>query len=123
MEPFTRYTLNEQHEPVRCALRHFDRSRCDTRVAWTSIDRYWVSTVFLPFLVLSEDQPLIYETMIEDTERSEPPYWLDYQERYWTFDEAISGHFRACKYAKERVAWALRQDHSSKPVSNRKSRR
>jgi len=90
------YTLNDKKEVVTCSLE--EANECDRRVKQEDVGDLWVSTVFLmmdhayPFPHNEDDadyKPLIFETMIRNTATDE---WEDYQERYYTYNEALTGH-------------------------------
>ncbi len=67
------------------------------RVGKTRIGRL---TVFTTFLVINHSffggPPLVFETMIQD----DLGRWLDFQERYSTWEEAEVGHQAAIEWAK-----------------------
>jgi hypothetical protein len=68
---------------------------------------YWVSTVFMGLDHGWGDQPALFETMITrvtgpNTEWGGDHEWLDYQERYATWDQAVDGHVRAIDYVYHR---------------------
>ena len=58
----------------------------------------WVSTVFLGLdhRFYGEGPPILFETMVRDSDGS----WLDYQDRYCTWDEALAGHNQAVEWVK-----------------------
>ena len=70
----------------------------------TTMYTYEISTVSLPE-GYAESRLGAYETMI----RSYKNDWLDYQERYNTEEEAISGHIQAIAYVDQ-----LHQEESVK---------
>ena len=60
------------------------------RVAETTINDYWVSTVFLAFDHGLSSMPILFETMVwSDTDGDE---WDQYQDRYATWEQAEAGH-------------------------------
>lgn len=70
----------------------------DRRVAEDTIGEYWVSTVFLGLDHRFDDEgpPLIFETMI----KHKIDGWMNYQNRYATWEEALKGHNEAVEWVK-----------------------
>lgn len=71
----------------------------DTKhVAKDDVNDCWISTVWLGLdhQYIDDGPPHIYETMIKKTGDG----WLNYQERYSTWDEAVEGHKRAVEWVK-----------------------
>ena len=88
------YTLNDKKEVKECSIQELEK--CDRRVKQDDVGEYWVSTVFLTidhsWNEDNEDEnykPLIFETMIKNTVTGE---WENFQQRYYTYDEALTGH-------------------------------
>ena len=94
-----KYILDEKGEPVVCNdllewAKWFEDNK--KTVAHTNVGESRVSTVFLGLdHSFGEGPPLIYETMIFGGEHDQ------YQERYSTKNEAITGHERACELLKK----------------------
>jgi hypothetical protein len=62
---------------------------------------YFVSTVFLGLdHNFGGGVPILWETMIS-RETPEPRCWLDYQERYASFESALNGHSEAVRFVVE----------------------
>lgn len=69
-------------------------------VRQTSIKNYWISTVFLAVdhggRYLTDDvesyQPLLFETMIQKDDE-----WMGYQDRYYSYKDALKGHREAVR--------------------------
>jgi hypothetical protein len=63
------------------------------------LDKF-VSTVFLPIDhdFSGKGIPIVFETMIKDKNSC---FWLNYQERYSTWQEAEEGHARAIQWVKD----------------------
>ncbi len=98
------YILDENLEPVVVddALRWGEWfQNADRHLAKTTIEGIDVSTVFLGLNhdFMGEGSPILWETMIFDTENQEPLF-DEYQERYASFDEARAGHERAVAFVK-----------------------
>lgn len=91
---FKYYTLDENKVPQESALPGVPH-----RVGRDIIGDVTVSTVFLgiPHGWVG-DQPILFETMIFNSEDSE---LKDYQERYVTYEEAEEGHKLAVQRVKE----------------------
>jgi hypothetical protein len=100
------FILGPNHEivPVRDAhewARMFEDSKM-RRVAQTSINGLWISTIFLGIdHRYGPGEPLFFETMIFRDQDNAPPeiyfeqiqnWCADYQMRYSTWDEAAKGH-------------------------------
>ena len=99
-------------EPVPCDNLWEWAAQCESRqwascVGHTKVDDYTVYTSFLGldhnFDCFSdiEHVPLVFETMIQSSDEG----WLDYQERYATWDEAEAGHARAVEYVQSLVGY------------------
>ena len=90
------YRLNDKKEVVPCTIDELS-DRDDRRVKQDVVGEYWVSTVFLtidhawnePENPEKDYQPLIFETMIKNTVTGG---WEDFQNRDYTWDEAVAGH-------------------------------
>lgn len=93
---------------MRCELDELEKmydSR-DRIVDQTEVGHFFVSTVFLcldhgfpEMKKMSEPyRPLVFETMIKNLKTGE---WLDYQERYHTYQEAQEGHKKAVQCVNE----------------------
>ncbi len=95
------YILDADKNPVPCndtlTWAKWMEWADNRRVARTEINGYTISTVFLALdHNFSGGPPLLFETMIIKASGE----FLDYQERYSTWKEAIDGHNQAC-YAAE----------------------
>lgn len=74
----------------------FENAEENRRVAWTEIGDIKVSTVFLGIdhNFFGGGAPILFETMIFGGEHDE------YQERYYTLEEAVIGHEKAVSLVK-----------------------
>src|SRR5262245_38313201 len=99
------YCLDENKNAVPCdALtwsiqREEMRKRNTKHVGSDTINGRWVSTVWLGLNhnYFEDGPPHIFETMIRDEVKGE---WLDYCERYSTWQEAEQGHRRTIELIK-----------------------
>jgi hypothetical protein len=69
------------------------------RVGLDPVGEHKVSTVFLALnhnFGDDSDEPILFETMVRDGDD-----FLDFQERYSTWDEAIFGHLKVIKHIKK----------------------
>lgn len=97
------YKLDENKNVIPCSAEEWSSQLeqmvlNDTKhVKKEDIGDYWVSTVWLG---LDHNyfggSPLVFETMIQG-----PKEWMDYQERYSTWQEAEEGHKRAVQWVKD----------------------
>lgn len=93
------YILNENHIPIPCDDQMewgawmklpFEATR---RVAQTTVDKYWISTVFLgldhgtAWITGVDGPPVLFETMVQCNGQ-----WTDEQHRYSTWELALEGH-------------------------------
>lgn len=96
------YKLDENKKVVKCTPEECEeglRGRATDNSSWrvndTTIGPYWISTIFLGIdhrhSWSKTEEPIVFETMI----KHEKDGWLNYQERYCTWDEAKAGHGRA----------------------------
>ncbi len=100
------YRLDENKNAIPCSTIEWgdqieEMSMAGTKhVAEETICGKWISTVWLGLTRGFDDneKPLLYETMIHDKEKDE---WLDYEERYSTWDEAVKGHEKAVQWVKD----------------------
>ena len=69
------------------------------RIGETTLGDLWVSTVFLGInhRMYSPGPPLVFETMIRNQSDDS---WLNYQERYCTYEQALAGHNKAVEWVK-----------------------
>lgn len=75
--------------PVLCSFE--EAARADRKVCLDIFGEITVSTVFLSFdHAFGDSKPVLFETMIFGGEHDQ------YQERYYTYDEAVEGHKLAC---------------------------
>jgi hypothetical protein len=97
------YILGENHQliPVDDLIEWAQFLENGRRVAQTSLNGLWVSTVFLGLDHAWSGPPKLFETMIfRDVDHAPPSeyfekiseYCRDYQMRYSTWDEAVKGH-------------------------------
>lgn len=103
-----KYILDKDHNviPVHDLLewaKWFEHERPKQRIGYSDLGEYCVSTVFLGIDHSFEiGPPLLFETMIfmKDNAyvKGEKNIFLDYQERYSTWNEAKEGHKRACEH-------------------------
>jgi hypothetical protein len=103
----SKYMLDQNKKVVRVKelLEWADWfENADRKIKQEWIGDKWVSTVFLgldfnynePEIPSEDYQPIVFETMIKHKEEG----WLDYQERYSTYEEALAGHKRAVEWVK-----------------------
>ncbi len=101
------YKLDENKNVIPCSIYelqdYFDKN--SRIVKQEIIDDKLVSTVFLsidhghPYWSGDPEnyKPVVFETMIHDEKNDK---WLDYQDRYCTWQEAEAGHQRAIEWVK-----------------------
>jgi hypothetical protein len=100
-------------EVVPCSLMEWAEwfETAERHVALTPLDEYTVSTVFLGLdhRWSGDGPPIVFETMIYGPKQEisllgrkrEVPEFLDYQERYCTYEQALEGHEAACAQVRE----------------------
>ena len=102
----TLYTLDKTTgAPVRC-LDWVTWATTDFRLARTEVGTGYVSTIFLGWLAAHrhDDPPRLFETMICGIDG------LDFEERYATRAEALTGHARAVEVARRAIVEAAGSD-------------
>jgi len=98
MSPY--YKLDENKNPVPCVFDEWEKNIRHPqykRVAETTIDGKWVSTVFLSIdhgFGLT-GSPILFETMVFENKDTRGDI---YQRRYCTHEEAMKGHTEAVKW-------------------------
>lgn len=101
------YKLDENNNVVACTVDECERGlnriatdpNAPERVGQTTVGDLWISTVFLSINhnFHKEGPPIIFETMIRNQKEDE---WLNYQERYCTYEQALAGHNEAVEWVK-----------------------
>lgn len=85
---------NKQVQPVADVFVWADYQNAHKRVASTRRGKVWVSTVFLGIdHQYGDGPPLVFETMVFGGPADQ------YQDRYSSYDDALLGHRRACRFA------------------------
>lgn len=101
------YKLDENKNAVPCSMKEWAsqleemREKNKKHVDETTINGKWVSTVWLGLdhqFYETGKHPHIFETMIHDEKADK---WMNYEERYSTWQEAEEGHKRAVQWVKD----------------------
>ena len=93
------YKLDENNNPVKAKniedyYKWVSKNQEKRTVMRQDVDGVTISTVFLGSdhsYPKNDNKPLLWETMIFEGEHD------GYQERYYSFDNAVDGHFEALK--------------------------
>jgi hypothetical protein len=119
------YKLNEDKSVSPCDLLEWAQQRevmsktYTKHVAEETIGDRWISTVWLGvdhgirWSDKEDYQPLIFETMIHNNKTEE---WEDYEERYSTWADAVSGHKRAVEWVKNGLKMTVTKDQQVKNI-------
>ena len=94
-------------EPILQWEYSFKWEFLNTHVAETAINDWRVSTVWLGInhTFYASQVPTIFETMIfkNDRKLADNEEFDLYQERYFTYEQAVAGHQVACEFVRERT--------------------
>ncbi len=100
------YKLDENKNAISCSQEDWAHQKQGMygsefkHVAKETVNDMWISTVWLGLnhAYPGDEKPKIFETMILNEKKRE---WLDYEEHYSTWQEALDGHRRAVQWVKE----------------------
>lgn len=91
------YKLDENKNVIPCKMEECTTTTKASIVKQEHLGEKWISTVFMHINHNYDvGEPLVFETMIKDKTYG----WLDYCDRYSTWQEAEEGHKRAVEWVK-----------------------